>query len=81
MVYALAIFWIAVTVVTTLSVTAIMTPSSTEVFAQGNDTMSMMDHSGNMTSSMNSTLTDECEENMTLDECDTGSISRKGGKA
>jgi hypothetical protein len=74
--YALAIFWIAVTVVTTLSFTAIIDPNNSEVFAQGNTTMEMMDQ-GNMTSAMNVTLTDDCEENMTSDECDTGSISRR----
>jgi hypothetical protein len=73
MVYAFAIFWIAVTVLTTLSFTAIMNPNNIEVFAQGNTTGEMMEYSGNMTSAMNATSTDS-EENATAD--DTGSISR-----
>jgi hypothetical protein len=77
MVYAFAIFWIAVTVLTTLSFTAIMNPNNIEVFAQGNNTTGMMEYDGNMTSTMNATLTDDCEENMTSDECDAGSISRQ----
>ena len=77
MVNALAIFWIAVTVVTTISFTAIVNPNNSEVFAQGNNTMGMMEYDGNMTSTMNATSTDDCEENMTSDECDSGSISRK----
>jgi hypothetical protein len=73
MVYALAFLWIAVTVLTTLSVTAIMNSSDTEVFAQGNNTMGMMEYDGNMTSATNATSTDS-GENATAD--DAGSISR-----
>jgi hypothetical protein len=77
--YALAIFWIAVTVLTTLSFTAIIDPNNMGVSAQVNSTTSgMMEYSGNMTDSMNATLTDDCEENMTAEECDTGNISRRG---
>jgi hypothetical protein len=69
-------FWIILTVLTTASVTAISNPINIEVLAQGNDTAEMMEYSGNMTSTTNATSNDDCEENMTLDECDTGSISR-----
>jgi hypothetical protein len=73
-------FWIILTVLTTASVTAVSNPINIEVFAQGNDRAEMMEYSGNMTSTTNATLTDDCEENMTLDECDTGSISRQKKK-
>ena len=77
MVNALAIFWIAVTVVTTLSFTAIINPNNSEVFAQGNTTGEMMEYSRNMTSTTNATSADDCEENMTSDDCGSGSISRR----
>lgn len=80
MTYALGVFWIVVTVITTLSFTAIVNSNYTEVLAQGNNTTGMMAYDDNMTSTMNATLTDDCEENMTAEECDTGSISRKGPK-
>jgi hypothetical protein len=67
--------------VTTLSFTAIIDPNNSEVFAQSNDTMGMMMNSSNMTTTTNATLADDCEENMTAEECDTGSISRRGSAA
>jgi len=77
MVHALAVFWIAVTVLTTLSFTAIIDPSNSEVFAQGNNTTEEMVEYSNMTLTDNATLMNECEENATAEECDTGSISRR----
>jgi hypothetical protein len=73
---ALAIFWIAVTLVTIVSLTVVITPHYTQVFAQGNNSAGIVEDSGNITITTNATLADECEENMTSDECDTGSISR-----
>ena len=78
MVNTLAIFWIVVTVLTTVSLGVIANPISTEVFAQGNTTSGMMtEYSGNMTSTSNTTSTDDCDENATsTDDCGSGSISR-----
>ncbi len=73
---ALAIFWIVVTLVTIVSLTAVISPHYTQVFAQGNNTAGIVEDRGNITITTNATLADECEENMTSDECDTGNISR-----
>ena len=47
--YGLVIFWIAVTLVTTLSFTAIIDPNNMEVSAQGNNRTSGIEYNDNMT--------------------------------